>query len=65
LTTPPSAFSLWNQPDGSLVDTVTDGSGTVTLSNPDGSPAGFLIPDITHGHLQLIDDALRFIHGYR
>ncbi len=46
LTTPPTAFNLYPQPDGGVIDTVTDGSGTVTLSNPDGSAADFMIPDI-------------------
>jgi hypothetical protein len=62
LSTPSTAFTAYPQSDGGLIDTVTDGSGQVTLSNPDGSPADFVVPNITHGHLQLAD-ALRFIHG--
>ena len=62
LTTPPSAYTAYPQSDGGLIDTVTDGSGEVTLSNPDGSAASFMVPNITHGHLQLAE-APRFIHG--
>jgi hypothetical protein len=64
LTTPPNAFNLWEQPDGGLIDTVTDGSGSVTLTNPDGSAGSFLLPNITHRHL-LLADVPRFIHGNR
>jgi hypothetical protein len=62
LTTPSTAFVMYNQPDGGIIDTVTDGSGAVTLSNPDGSPADLMIPDITHGQLQL-GHGLQFIHA--
>jgi hypothetical protein len=62
LTTPPSTFNLYPQPDGGVIDTIADGSGTVTLSNPDGSAADFMIPDITHGQLQL-GHGLQFIHA--
>jgi hypothetical protein len=62
LTTPPSAYTAYPQSDGGLIDTVTDGSGEVALSNPDGSAASFMVPNITHGHLQLAE-APRFIHG--
>jgi hypothetical protein len=62
LSTPSAAFTAYPQADGGLIDTVTDGSGQVTLSHPDGTSADFMVPNITHGHLQL-SDALRFIHG--
>ena len=67
LTTPPTAFNLYPQPDGGIIDTVTAGSGAVMLSNPDGSAADFMIPDImipdiTQTHLQL-GHGLQFIHG--
>ena len=55
--TQPSEFTSTPGSDGSSVVTVNGGSATVTLSNPDGSPATISIPTDS-----LLQPALRFLH---
>jgi hypothetical protein len=55
--TPQDTFGSQLQADGSLINTVTDGTATITL-DPQGT---ILVPNLSHTHLQLADFP-RFIH---
>jgi hypothetical protein len=60
LTTPADVFQAIPQPDGTTVDLVNGGAATVTLSNPDGSPATISIPTDS-----LLKPALKFLYHPR
>jgi hypothetical protein len=55
--TQPSEFQALPQSDGTTVDLVNGGAATVTLSNPDGSPATISIPTDS-----LLKPMLQFLH---